>query len=410
MQLHTHSVRSAAWQHASCSHACVDARPPCLLLVRLAPAEHWVVSVSCGWWHTAAAAVARARLTGRGVNSSTSLDSSFAGDAVESLASASTMRRTASNSGSFLRGNIVGTSPGPTPEAVLSPAAVSPAATAAAAAAAGSSSRELPTASVLASRAADMGGAIFTWGGDFRWQQQTPWAKDSHQGCLGVGDLSGRLVPTLVKGEDNHVQVACGLNFTVALTNSGEVFQMGSTGAHNNKEKDKADWKVSGWLVCFFVAHACAVWGASIWPDLQCFVSCLALGSCHAAHMRACFRGLCKTALTGNTFCVRVVLGAAQSALVPVLVRGHLSSHTAERLACGMSHVAVVATQRSKANSSSGSTPVTRLLTWGRNTAGQLGIGAGREDHFMPQVCWHAVCWRPCWQVLRSCSDIPSLC
>jgi len=71
---------------------------------------------------------------------------------------------------------------------------------------------------------------------------------------------------------------------------------------------------------------------------------------------------------------------------VPVLVRGLLSNHNAERLACGMSHVAVVATQRSKANSSNGSTPVTRLLTWGKNAAGQLGIGAGREDHFMPQV------------------------
>lgn len=79
-----------------------------------------------------------------------------------------------------------------------------------------------------------------------------------------------------------------------------------------------------------------------------------------------------------------------QSALVPVLVRGMLSSHTAERLACGMSHVAVVATQRTKthssANSNSGAAPVTRLLTWGKNGAGQLGIGAGREDHFMPQV------------------------
>lgn len=231
--------------------------------------------MSCGWWHTAAAAVARARLTGRGVNSSTSLDSSFAGDAAESPASASTMRRTASNSGSFLRGNIVGTSPAPTPEVAASPAAVSPAATAAAAA--GSSSRELPTASVLASRAADMGGAIFTWGGDFRWQQQTPWAKDNHQGCLGVGDLSGRLVPTLVKGEDNHVQVACGLNFTVALTNSGEVFQMGATGAHNNREKDKADWKVGGWLVGFFVCclwlHVCRVrLAVCLWLHAQCVV------------------------------------------------------------------------------------------------------------------------------------------
>jgi hypothetical protein len=77
---------------------------------------------------------------------------------------------------------------------------------------------------------------------------------------------------------------------------------------------------------------------------------------------------------------------AAQNALVPVLVRGQLSNHSVERLAAGMSHVAVVATQRTKTNSGSGSTQLTRLLTWGKNTAGQLGIGAGREDHFMPQV------------------------
>lgn len=75
-----------------------------------------------------------------------------------------------------------------------------------------------------------------------------------------------------------------------------------------------------------------------------------------------------------------------QNGLVPVLVRGHLSNHIAERLACGMSHVAVVATQRSKTNSGSGGTAVTRLLTWGKNTAGQLGIGAGSQDHLMPVV------------------------
>jgi alpha-tubulin suppressor-like RCC1 family protein len=60
-----------------------------------------------------------------------------------------------------------------------------------------------------------------------------------------------------VKGEDNHVQVACGLNFTVALTNNGEVYQMGNTGAQNNREKDKADWKVRSW--CKGVAAGCSV-------------------------------------------------------------------------------------------------------------------------------------------------------
>jgi hypothetical protein len=214
------------------------------------PAEHWVISVSCGWWHTAAAAVARARLTGRGTTSSTSLDS-YASDA-DSLTgpadAAAPVRRTTSNSGGFLRGNIVRSSGSVSPAPAGLPPAHPSSTSGASAAAAAAVVHESATATVLASQAADMGGAIFTWGGDFKWSQ--PGANDHHQGCLGVGDLSGRLVPTLVKGEDNHVQVACGLNFTVALTNNGEVYQMGSTGAQNNREKDKADWKVCGHFGC----------------------------------------------------------------------------------------------------------------------------------------------------------------
>jgi hypothetical protein len=178
--------------------------------------------------------VARARLTSRAANaSSTTSGDSYASDSdsgsvddgtppppATSAAPSPAVRRSGSSSTSFLRGNIIASGSG------------------------GSGGREAAAAAALAARATDLGGAIFTWGGDFKWQQ--PWAKDTHQGCLGVGDLSGRLVPTLVKGEDNHVQVACGLNFTVALTNSGEVFQMGSTGATNNRERDKADWKVGG--------------------------------------------------------------------------------------------------------------------------------------------------------------------
>lgn len=51
----------------------------------------------------------------------------------------------------------------------------------------------------------EMGGWLFTWGGDFTWQQRGK--RDHHEGCLGLGDLSGRLVPTMVKGEDDIKQV-----------------------------------------------------------------------------------------------------------------------------------------------------------------------------------------------------------
>jgi hypothetical protein len=51
----------------------------------------------------------------------------------------------------------------------------------------------------------DVGGGLFTWGGDFTWQQRGK--RDHHEGCLGLGDLAGRLVPTMVKGEDDIKQV-----------------------------------------------------------------------------------------------------------------------------------------------------------------------------------------------------------
>jgi hypothetical protein len=48
------------------------------------------------------------------------------------------------------------------------------------------------------------------------------------------------------------LQVACGLNFTVALTRNGEVLQMGRTGAENNREHN-AMWEVSGGCFCSLV-------------------------------------------------------------------------------------------------------------------------------------------------------------
>lgn len=76
---------------------------------------------------------------------------------------------------------------------------------------------------------------------------------------------------------------------------------------------------------------------------------------------------------------------------MPVLVSGLLSSHYAEALSCGMSHVAVVATQRkpdSRASSglNAGGSSTTRLLTWGKGSRGQLGTGHARDDHLLPQV------------------------
>jgi alpha-tubulin suppressor-like RCC1 family protein len=88
-----------------------------------------------------------------------------------------------------------------------------------------------------------MGGALFTWGGDFSWSRSQSW-NDDHQGALGHGDLDGRLVPTQVLGEDDVRQVAAGRGFTIALNGLGQVLQMGATGAIKRRRGDaRALWE-----------------------------------------------------------------------------------------------------------------------------------------------------------------------
>ncbi|DBA89976.1 TPA: hypothetical protein ACH3X2_004351 [Trebouxia sp. C0005] len=84
-------------------------------------------------------------------------------------------------------------------------------------------------------------GDLYTWGGEFTWVDQkkdkaghVTTKRDSHKGCLGLGDADGRLTPTRVFGpwrEGAIQQVETGLNLTVVLTSDGQCFQMGETGA-----------------------------------------------------------------------------------------------------------------------------------------------------------------------------------
>jgi hypothetical protein len=52
-----------------------------------------------------------------------------------------------------------------------------------------------------------VGGALYTWGGDLSWVEPGELRgggagkRDHHRGCLGHGDLEGRLLPTPVAGE-----------------------------------------------------------------------------------------------------------------------------------------------------------------------------------------------------------------
>ena len=192
-------------------------------------ADVWVLSVSCGWWHTAAAAVPR---TGCG---------GLAALGPSTRSSTSISRQTSGSSSAAWDESQSGVSH----SGISSSLGVT----------------EPPNAP----------GMLYTWGGEFTWQE--PGGKvDHHQGCLGHGDLIGRLLPTKVKGEDEICQVACGLNFTVALTCTGHVIQMGRTGAQPSGHKEQnAAWE--GAKVPVLVAGAVA----------GTFVESIAAGMSHVA-------------------------------------------------------------------------------------------------------------------------------
>jgi hypothetical protein len=167
--------------------------------------EHWTISVSCGWWHSAAAAVPRgaiARGSSTSISSSVTASSSYTTSGDGSAVHAAQQRRSSSGGANsrphaspFARVSAQTATPLPPPQR--------------------SSSRGLPgrgdsSGGGCLSRGAssilgDVGGGLFTWGGDFTWQQRGK--RDNHEGCLGLGDLAGRLVPTIVKGEDDIKQV-----------------------------------------------------------------------------------------------------------------------------------------------------------------------------------------------------------
>lgn len=71
-------------------------------------------------------------------------------------------------------------------------------------------------------------GTLFTWGGVFGTQGN--FLSSSNEGCLGLPSLEkheGVDKPHAVELSD-VVDVACGLNFTIAITTAGAVYQMGS--------------------------------------------------------------------------------------------------------------------------------------------------------------------------------------
>ncbi|MCO5581816.1 hypothetical protein L7F22_035705 [Adiantum nelumboides] len=93
-------------------------------------------------------------------------------------------------------------------------------------------------------------GKLFTWG-------------DGDKGRLGHGDKEQRLVPTCVGALVDHslCQVACGHSLTVALTDSGQVYTVGST-VYGQLGDPKADGKsprrVEGELYDAFVEEIAA--------------------------------------------------------------------------------------------------------------------------------------------------------
>ncbi|XP_022973773.1 PH, RCC1 and FYVE domains-containing protein 1-like [Cucurbita maxima] len=100
-------------------------------------------------------------------------------------------------------------------------------------------------------------GKLFTWG-------------DGDKGRLGHGDKEAKLVPTCVAAlvEPNFCQVACGHSLTVALTNTGHVYTMGSPvyGQLGNPQADgKLPIRVEGKLSKSFVEElACGAYHVAV--------------------------------------------------------------------------------------------------------------------------------------------------
>ncbi|KDP36001.1 hypothetical protein JCGZ_08396 [Jatropha curcas] len=100
-------------------------------------------------------------------------------------------------------------------------------------------------------------GKLFTWG-------------DGDKGRLGHGDKEAKLVPTCVAAlvEPNFCQVACGHSLTVALTNKGHVYTMGSPvyGQLGNPHADgKLPTLVEGKLSKSFVEEiACGAYHVAV--------------------------------------------------------------------------------------------------------------------------------------------------
>lgn len=139
-------------------------------------ADYWVLSVSCGWWHSAAAAAPRSSRPGHSNQSSADMSESNLAASNSDPGTGREAGNRVSGRGVQVRGNY----------------------------------KQMRSSSMGAGRAAaaassETGGWLFTWGGDFTWQQRGK--RDHHEGCLGLGDLNGRLVPTMVKGEDDIKQV-----------------------------------------------------------------------------------------------------------------------------------------------------------------------------------------------------------
>jgi hypothetical protein len=131
----------------------------------------WVVGAACGWWHTAAVAVPREDIARRrtaslgGGGGGGASDSEDGGDGL-----AAQQQRPTS------------------PPAWPPPAPSRP-------------SSALSAGGWYGGRSSSIGGSLYTWGGDLTWQLHGK--RDHHQGCLGHGDLEGRLLPTEVLGEDD---------------------------------------------------------------------------------------------------------------------------------------------------------------------------------------------------------------
>ncbi|CAD7698884.1 unnamed protein product, partial [Ostreobium quekettii] len=262
-------------------------------------------------------------------------------------------------------------------------------------------------------------GALFTWGGGL-------------SGQLGHDNIATQYLPRKVERGlygVHIVQVSCGPYHTAAVSNLGILYTWGDglcgkLGHGDQISKytpqpvealyvGEVKWVCCGWwhtaAVVMANEHkggALYTWGGDFTWEKDHNRGCLGNGSTDGSSVPVRVEGdmeeldvkhvACGLNLTvaqtsdGRVFQMGET-GAGdtfvkwEGSKLPEQVKGGLTGHKAEEIACGRKHVCVVATPLTASGRADEARRRTVLFAWGKGDKGQLGLGYAK-DHTSPQV------------------------